>query len=225
MIDTKPQAAQCTRCGQLVLACVVGGVKVAADLTPLDRGGLIEAIRTDREVYDALERDGKLHRLRPLTASATWHPGRPRLRAHGCGAGPQDVKLVTTPEKGPTRPSATSGGALDGNPPATVPGSQREPQRLPAVRATNRPFDRRPTFVTMCDNCGQPIYSHQRYVAAQTGRQWQWAYHDDPAQCDMTALTTLGGFGKNRDWDALHNMTPRDMGRPIENIPLPGFEE
>jgi hypothetical protein len=210
LIDTKPKPAKCTRCGNMVITCMVGGTRVAADLTHAPPGHT-------GTLYDPIKTDGRLHRLKAVTgaAAATWKPGR--LHDHNCGASPVDAKEIEPPDTGPHKPSATSGDEPDGTPHPAAPASQTAPHSSPATPATNPPS----RLIAICHYCGLAIYRHQRHMADNPN----WAYHIDPADCDKTAANTLGGNGKHRDWDALHNMHWKNMQRPIEEINLPEYEE
>lgn len=96
-IDTQPVVATCNRCGKYVFACTVSGLKVAADIAPVDRDGYVAALVARRGTYNQVDQGGRPWRLQRRTAANSWPPwgGRKVLAEHACGAMGQDSAEVS----------------------------------------------------------------------------------------------------------------------------------
>lgn len=108
LIDTDVKVATCNRCGDYVFTCQSSGLRVAADLTPLDVEAVRAALRDRRALYDQVDQSGRPWRLQRRTALSSWPPfaGRKVLGEHACGAKGMDSTSVT--EIPPKRSGASS---------------------------------------------------------------------------------------------------------------------
>ncbi|KPI09912.1 hypothetical protein OV450_3403 [Actinobacteria bacterium OV450] len=221
--DTRPEIGQCARCQEVVLLCQVNGFKVAADTLSLTVDDYRQAVIDNRQTYDVVERDGKLHRLKPRTAAVAYRDGLYVVRDHGCGAAaaaPSTKQGPATPPQAPATPGSDSAGLHQ--PPAPARGSPTTSDPNPAAPATHPPFKRR---VATCDDCRHGIYENQLHVMATHGRTVHFARHADPQDCVTAAGDVLW---EEQDYDALHSMPWALHGRPIDDVPLPAtirFEE
>lgn len=139
LIDTKIKLATCNRCGAYVLAAMVGGVRCAADPTPLDVQDRVRALVGGVKLYKLVVQAGRPWRLDFATVD-TLRGSAGHLRAHGCGCAAMDATAFDGDPVDPPQAPARHGRTADGFrlPLAHVGASQKVLEGPEAASTANR---------------------------------------------------------------------------------------
>lgn len=180
LIDTTPKLVTCTRCGAYVFACQVGGLKVAADLRPLDVEAYRAAIIAGKATYDQVDQAGRPHKLQARTASSSWPPyaGRNVLADHMCGTRAMNVTAVETTDIPPPQPRAV--GTAQHGVTQESSASNDSVKSFQALAASPViPHRSKREWVTKsCDTCKVTIGDDYRFCGVKQGKYWLWVQHD-----------------------------------------------
>lgn len=156
MIDKPIKLAKCVRCGQYVFLAVDAGVRVVADMTPVDDP--VAALVAGRALYDRKLLGGRPVALRRRTARSE-PPTGPVLADHPCKT---DATPVDVTPPAPKARARSSGPNLE---------DLADMKPIPVRRAT-RPLSK-------CENCGDMVYSNAcDYVAIEYDGKWLYMAHD-----------------------------------------------
>lgn len=168
LIDTTPKLVTCTRCKAYVFACQVGGLKVAADLRPLDVEAYRAAIIAGKATYDQIDQAGRPHKLQARTASSTWpaYDGRNVLADHMCGTRSMNVTAVETSELPPYQARANDTDARASDAMSTV------------AHSVIRRRSKREWVTKSCERCNVAIGDDWQYCGVKQGDYWIWVQHD-----------------------------------------------
>lgn len=109
LLDTVPKVALCNRCGAAVLAALSSGRDVAVDPVRLNFSGMVEQLRTGRQVFRLRTQGSSTRPLALDRVSRTlleYDNARAWLyvAAHGCGCHPQDVTPIVAEKPQPVAP-------------------------------------------------------------------------------------------------------------------------
>ena len=189
LIDTRIQLATCNRCDRYVWACQVSGLKVMADVSPVDLDGYRSALVDRRSAYRVITEAGRPARLQMLTAGHTGLQDMTIVVDHACGTKAMNAtKMEPTevPTSAPVRSTAVTGAQ---HPQAAPVGSQATTQPLSRARYVkssrfdhgsyplNRVNHRKQWLYRRCEICGEQM-GYEEPFGIQYNDRWIYVWHD-----------------------------------------------